>query len=116
MNLPDILFDVGKATLKPEANMALAKLAGILLVMPDLNLRIEGHTDSTGSADFNKKLSLDRARSVFDLMASLGVASSRMETAGYGMEHPVADNSTAAGRQKNRRVEIVVAEGHIAEE
>ncbi|MFZ0427257.1 MAG: OmpA family protein [Acidobacteriota bacterium] len=116
VNLPDILFDVGKATLKPEANMALAKLAGILLVMPDLNLRIEGHTDSTGSADFNKKLSLDRARSVFDLMASLGVASSRMETAGYGMEHPVADNSTAAGRQKNRRVEIVVAEGHIAEE
>lgn len=116
VNLPDILFDVGKATLKPQANMALAKLAGILLVMPDLNLRIEGHTDSTGSAEFNKKLSLERAQSVFDLMTEQGVDGSRMQTAGYGMEHPVADNSTAAGRQKNRRVEIVVAEGHIAEQ
>lgn len=116
VNLPDILFDVGKASLKEQANMALAKLAGILLVMPDLNLRIEGHTDSTGSEDFNKKLSLERAQAVYELMLSQGVAASRMDTAGYGMERPVADNSTAAGRQKNRRVEIVVAEGHIAEE
>lgn len=113
VNLPDILFDVGKAGLKQQAQIALAKLAGILLVMPDLNLRIEGYTDSTGSAEFNKKLSLERARSVYDLMVDQGIESSRMETAGYGMEHPVADNSTAAGRQKNRRVEIVVAEGHI---
>ena len=116
VNLPDILFDVGQATLKEQANMALAKLAGILLVMPDLNLRIEGYTDSTGSAEFNQKLSLQRARSVFDLMVSQGIDASRMETAGYGMEHPVADNSTASGRQKNRRVEIVVAQGHIAEQ
>ncbi len=116
VNLPDILFDIGKATLKPQANMALAKLAGILLVMPDLNLRIEGYTDSTGSTEFNKKLSQERAQSVYDLMTEQGVDASRMQTAGYGMEHPVADNSTAAGRQKNRRVEIIVAEGQIAEQ
>ncbi len=115
VSLPDILFDVGEATLKPEAQLALAKLAGILLIMQDLNLRVEGHTDSTGSPSFNQRLSERRADAVFDLLAKQGISASRMKTAGYGMERPIADNSTAEGRQKNRRVEIVIAEGVVAE-
>jgi outer membrane protein OmpA-like peptidoglycan-associated protein len=114
VNLPDILFDVGKATLKPDAQLVLAKLAGILLVMTDLNVRVEGHTDSTGSAEFNLKLSQDRAGSVATLLSTQGVDAARIQTAGYGMDRPVADNSTAAGRQKNRRVEIIIAEGEIS--
>jgi outer membrane protein OmpA-like peptidoglycan-associated protein len=116
VNLPDILFDVGKATLKQDAKLVLAKLAGILLLMPDLNLRIEGHTDSTGSASLNMKLSEERATSVFDLLSQVGISPDRITTAGYGMQKPVADNSTGAGRQKNRRVELIIAEGSIAEQ
>jgi outer membrane protein OmpA-like peptidoglycan-associated protein len=116
VNLPDILFDVGEATLKREAQLPLAKLAGILLIMQDLNLRIEGHTDSTGSPSFNQRLSESRADSVFDFLVTQGIRSSRIETAGYGMERPIADNATAEGRSKNRRVEIIIAEGDVAEE
>ncbi len=114
VNLPDILFDVGKATLKPDAQIVLAKLAGILLMMTDLNVRVEGHTDSTGSAEFNLRLSRERASSVANLLSTQGVDASRIQTEGYGMERPVADNSTASGRQKNRRVEIIIAEGEIS--
>jgi outer membrane protein OmpA-like peptidoglycan-associated protein len=115
VNLPDILFAVGEANLKPEAQIVLAKLAGILLIMQDLNLRIEGHTDSTGSASFNQRLSEQRADAVFDLLARQGVSASRMKTAGYGLERPIADNNSHAGRQQNRRVEIVIAEGVVRE-
>lgn len=115
VNLPDILFAVGEATLKPEAQIALAKLAGILLIMQDLNVRIEGHTDSTGSPSFNQGLSERRAAAVFDLLNRQGITASRVKTAGYGLERPIADNSTAEGRQRNRRVEIIIAEGEIAE-
>lgn len=116
VNLPDILFDVNEATLKPEARLVLAKLAGILLIMQDLNLRVEGHTDSTGTASYNLKLSQDRAESVFNFMAEQGIASTRMKAVGYGLDRPIADNGTVEGRRKNRRVEIVIAEGVIAEE
>jgi outer membrane protein OmpA-like peptidoglycan-associated protein len=115
VNLPDILFDLNQATLKPEAQIVLAKLAGILLIMEELNLRTEGHTDSTGSADYNQQLSVKRANSVRDFLASNGIDTSRMVAAGYGMTRPVADNATAAGRAENRRVEIVIAEGVVAE-
>jgi outer membrane protein OmpA-like peptidoglycan-associated protein len=115
VNLPDILFDVGEATLKTDATVALAKLAGILLIMQDLNLRVEGHTDSTGTASFNLRLSERRADSVFDFLAAQGIQVARMKTAGYGMERPIADNSTAAGRSQNRRVEIIIAEGEVSE-
>ena len=114
LNLPDILFSVGEAELKPETGMVLAKLSGILLMMQDLNLRIEGHTDSTGAPSFNMRLSERRADAVFDFLARQGIGSDRMKTAGYGMERPIADNSTAAGRSQNRRVEIIIAEGEIA--
>lgn len=116
VNLPDILFDVNKATLKPEASLVIAKLAGILLIMQDLNLRVEGHTDSTGAADHNMKLSQQRAESVMNFLATNGIAAERMKAVGYGMERPAADNLTAEGRQKNRRVEIVIAEGEVKEQ
>ena len=116
VNLPDILFDSNEATLKGEARQVIAKLAGILLIMEELNLRVEGHTDSTGSADYNQVLSERRAMSVRDFLAQQGIDLSRMIAVGYGLTRPVADNSTAGGRAKNRRVEIVIAEGVVAAE
>ncbi len=115
VNLPDILFAVNQATLKPEATLVMAKLAGILLIMQDLNLRVEGHTDSTGAAAYNLKLSQQRADTVMDFLARQGIATQRMKSVGYGMDRPVADNTSAEGRQKNRRVEIVIAEGVVKE-
>ncbi len=114
VSLPDILFDTNEATLKNDAKIVIAKLAGILLIMPELNLRIEGHTDSTGSADYNQTLSEKRAASVRDFLAGQGINSQRMMSVGYGMTRPVGDNATSQGRAKNRRVEIVIAEGTVA--
>jgi len=116
VNLPDILFDVNQATLKPEAQLVLAKLAGILLIMPELNLRVEGHTDATGSDAYNLGLSQQRAEAVRQLLQAQGVAGDRMTTVGYGKSRPIADNTTVEGRRKNRRVEIVIAEGVVAAE
>jgi outer membrane protein OmpA-like peptidoglycan-associated protein len=116
VNLPDILFDTNEATLKTEARIVLAKLAGILLIMPELNLRIEGHTDSTGSAEYNQQLSERRAMSVRDFLALQGITAQRVVAVGYGFDRPVAENTTREGRAKNRRVDIVIAEGVIAEE
>ncbi len=114
VSLPDILFDTNEATLKSEARVVLAKLAGILLILPDLNLRIEGHTDSTGSAEYNQQLSEKRATSVRVFLTEQGIAASRMVAVGYGFDRPVASNDTREGRAKNRRVEIVIAEGEVA--
>jgi outer membrane protein OmpA-like peptidoglycan-associated protein len=114
VSLPDILFDLNEATLKNEARVVIAKLAGILLIMPELNLRVEGHTDSTGSPDYNQRLSERRAQSVRDFLAQQGIDGRRMVAVGYGLTRPVADNSTREGRAKNRRVEIVIAEGEVA--
>jgi outer membrane protein OmpA-like peptidoglycan-associated protein len=115
VNLPDILFDVDEATLKPEAKIAVAKLTGILLVMPDLNLRVEGHTDSTGSAEHNQRLSEQRAQAVVAFVTEQGLEATRLTAFGYGPTRPLADNASAEGRKRNRRVEIVVAEGQIQE-
>ena len=114
VNLPDILFDTNKATLKQNAQVALAKLAGIVSLFPNINLRIEGHTDSTGGDVINVPLSRERAQSVMDFLNSQGVAASRMKAEGYAAKIPVADNSTPEGRSRNRRVEIILAEGVIA--
>jgi outer membrane protein OmpA-like peptidoglycan-associated protein len=113
VNLPDILFDLNKATLKPNTQVALAKLAGIVQLFPKINLRIEGYTDSTGTDEFNMRLSRERAESVRSFLGQQGVSGTRMTTAGYGPKFPVADNATPEGRAKNRRVEIVLAEGSI---
>jgi outer membrane protein OmpA-like peptidoglycan-associated protein len=108
-----ILFDVSRSALKPAAQVALAKLAGILLMLPDVNLRVEGYTDATGNAQTNQKLSKARGESVAAFLKAQGVAETRMKSEGYGPANPVAPNDTAANKARNRRVEIVLAEGEI---
>ena len=108
LNLPDILFEFNKATLLPQAREILSKVAGILLVAKGYRLSVEGHTDSIGSEEYNQKLSEKRAQSVHDYLINGGLSSSIISTRGFGKTQPIADNSTAAGRQKNRRVEIVI--------
>jgi len=103
------LFDTGKSDLRAPAREALAKLSGIVLNYPTLHLTIEGYTDSTGSAEFNMALSEKRALSVQGYLVSQGLDPGTLSAQGFGMNNPVADNSTAQGRQKNRRVEIVVS-------
>jgi outer membrane protein OmpA-like peptidoglycan-associated protein len=109
VNLPDILFDVNKDTLKTEAQIVLAKLAGILLLIPDKGALIEGHTDSTGSAAYNLDLSQRRADAVRRFLQLEGLAETRLESSGFGMERPVSDNTSPEGRKQNRRVEIVIS-------
>ncbi len=109
-------FDVNKATLKTELKTAIAKLAGILLIMSELQVRIEGHTDSTGSQEYNLKLSTERSQSVLGFLAGEGIEESRMKAVGYGLTRPIAENDTRQGRQKNRRVEIIISDREIGEE
>ena len=109
VNMGDVLFDTAKADLRPSAREALARLSGIVLNYPSLQLTIEGHTDSTGTDEFNQVLSEKRADNVRDYLAVQGVNPSQMTAKGMGKLAPVADNGTAAGRQKNRRVEIIVS-------
>jgi outer membrane protein OmpA-like peptidoglycan-associated protein len=109
VNLSDVLFDFDKASLKPGAKEKLAKVSGILLAYPSLHMNVEGHTDSIGSDDYNLKLSERRADAVRDYLVSNGIATPNVQAAGLGKEGPVASNDTAAGRQQNRRVEMVVS-------
>jgi outer membrane protein OmpA-like peptidoglycan-associated protein len=109
VNMQDVLFDTGKYTLKSPAELALAKISGIIISHPGLNLQIEGYTDSTGSADFNQKLSEQRANAVRDFLMKQGLNTQNMTAVGYGLNYPVAPNDTAAGRKLNRRVELVVS-------
>jgi outer membrane protein OmpA-like peptidoglycan-associated protein len=108
VNMSDVLFDTGSYTLKPGAREKLAKISGIVLAHPGLNLQIEGHTDSVGSDEFNQQLSERRADSVRDFLAEQGVPGSAISARGFGKTQPVASNDTAEGRQRNRRVELVV--------
>lgn len=114
VNLPDILFDVDKANLKPQAREILSKVCGILSVAGGYNLSIEGHTDSTGSDEHNQKLSERRAQSVYDYLGGCGMTTSAMASKGFGETQPLADNNTNDGRQKNRRVEIVISDNQTA--
>ncbi len=109
VNLSDVLFDTGSASLKPGAREKLAKIAGILLAHPGLNLEVEGHTDSVGAASYNQQLSEARAHSVQDYLVRQGIPPATVATSGLGESQPVASNGTAAGRQQNRRVEIIVS-------
>ena len=104
-----ILFDTGKAELKETAKKDLTEFARVLTEYKETNLVIEGHTDSTGPKAFNQKLSQQRAETVIAFLTSNGVDGARLTAAGHGDAKPVAENSTAAGRQKNRRVEIQIA-------
>lgn len=108
VNMSDVLFDTGSYTLKPAARETMAKISGILLAHPGLNLQIEGYTDSVGTDDFNQQLSEQRAGSVRDFLEAEGVSAESITVKGFGKAQPVASNDTAEGRQHNRRVEIVV--------
>jgi outer membrane protein OmpA-like peptidoglycan-associated protein len=110
VNLPDILFDTGKSTLRSEAREVISRIAGVLMVAQGVNLKVEGHTDSVGSDEYNLKLSEQRAGSVREYLEKAGVRPELITTEGLGKTQPLADNNTAAGRQKNRRVEIVIAD------
>jgi outer membrane protein OmpA-like peptidoglycan-associated protein len=109
VNMSDVLFDTAKFTLKPGAREKLAKISGIVLAHPGLKLEVEGHTDSVGGDDYNQKLSEQRASSVREFLISQGVSSTLITARGFGKAQPVASNDTAAGRQQNRRVEMVVS-------
>ncbi len=109
VNMSDVLFDTGKYTLRAEAREKLARLSGIVLNYPELKLEAEGHTDNTGSADFNQRLSEQRADAVRQYMISQGVSEESISAVGKGFTMPVASNDTSAGRQQNRRVELIVS-------
>ena len=102
-----INFDTDKATLRPDAQPIIAEVNKLLTSDPSLKLSIEGHTDNTGGADHNRELAGARARSVLGALVGLGVDASRLSSKGFGPDKPIADNSTDAGRAKNRRVELV---------
>ena len=109
VNMADVLFETGKYALSQDAKLKLAKLSGIIQAHPGLNLGIEGHTDTTGTPEFNQKLSQERADTVREFLIAQGLAADTITAIGMGQDNPVAENSTAAGRQKNRRVEIIVS-------
>jgi len=117
VNMSDVLFDTGSYTLRTGAREKLAKISGIVLAHPGLSLQIEGHTDSVGGDEFNQQLSERRSESVRDFLAEQGVPAGSITARGFGKTQPVATNDTAEGRQRNRRVELVVngdAIGHTA--
>jgi outer membrane protein OmpA-like peptidoglycan-associated protein len=109
VSMPDVLFDFNKYTLKPEARERLARISGIVLAYPDLKLQVEGYTDSIGTEEYNQTLSDKRAEAVRDYIVTSGVSMNNVVARGMGKADPVADNSTAAGRQLNRRVEMIVS-------
>jgi outer membrane protein OmpA-like peptidoglycan-associated protein len=109
VNMSDVLFDTGQYTLRPGAREKLAKVSGIILAHPGLKIEVEGHTDSVGGDEYNMKLSENRAEAVRSYLVEQGVSGDSVTAKGFGKTSPVADNATAAGRQMNRRVEMVVS-------
>lgn len=106
--LQDVVFETGKADLKPGAAERLRPLATYLQQNPSVHVRIDGHTDSQGSGSFNQQLSQARASAVASALSSMGVDPSRIQAVGHGEADPVATNATEAGRQENRRVEVTL--------
>lgn len=117
LTLSGVLFDTGAATLQPGASPSLDRVSGYMNEYPKTHLIIEGHTDSQGSPNKNRQLSQLRAEAVADALVLRGVARGRIETIARGPDMPVASNTTAAGRQQNRRVEMVFSDdtGRFAE-
>jgi outer membrane protein OmpA-like peptidoglycan-associated protein len=109
VNMADVLFETGKYALSSDAQLKLAKLSGIIQAHPGLNLAIEGYTDTTGTAQFNMTLSQQRADTVRTFLITQGLSPDTITAKGLGESNPIADNSTAAGRKLNRRVEIIVS-------
>jgi outer membrane protein OmpA-like peptidoglycan-associated protein len=109
VQMNDVLFDTAKYTLRPAAREKLAKIAGILLAHPSLRMEVEGHTDSVGGDDYNQRLSEQRAATVRDYLVQNGISMNNVSAIGFGKTRPIASNDTSAGRQQNRRVELVVS-------
>jgi outer membrane protein OmpA-like peptidoglycan-associated protein len=109
VSMSDVLFDTGKYSLKPGAREKLAKVAGILLAYPGLNIEVGGYTDNVGGDAMNQTLSENRASSVRDYLMQQGVATNSVSSKGFGNTLPVASNENSAGRQQNRRVELLVS-------
>lgn len=110
LTLGDVLFDLGKADLKTSGQQTVARLAQFMKEYEDRRVRVEGYTDSTGEASYNQALSERRALAVQDALIAQGIERRRVEIRGFGEQYPVASNDTAAGRQQNRRVEIVISD------
>jgi outer membrane protein OmpA-like peptidoglycan-associated protein len=109
VSMSDVLFDTGKYSLKPGAREKLAKVAGILIAYPGLNIEVGGYTDNVGGDVMNQKLSENRAGAVRDYLVEEGVATNLVSAKGFGNTLPVASNENSSGRQENRRVELVVS-------
>ncbi len=109
VSMSDVLFDSGQYSLKPGAREKLAKVAGILLAYPGLNIEVGGYTDNVGGDDMNQKLSENRATSVRDYLVQQGVTTNSVSAKGFGNSSPVASNENSSGRQQNRRVELLVS-------
>ena len=104
----DILFDVNKATIKPESMKEINRIKAIMDQNPKVRYEVQGHTDGSGDAASNQKLSERRAQAIVDKMVELGVSRSRLVAVGKGESEPISSNDSEAGRAKNRRVEFVV--------
>ena len=109
VSMSDVLFNTGKYSLMPGAREKLAKVAGILIAYPGLNIEVGGYTDNVGGDEMNQKLSENRAGAVRDYLVTEGVANNTVTSKGFGNTLPVASNDNSAGRQSNRRVELVVS-------
>jgi outer membrane protein OmpA-like peptidoglycan-associated protein len=109
VSMSDVLFDTGKFSLKSDAREKLAKVAGILLAYPGLNVEVGGYTDNVGGDAMNQTLSENRAASVRDYLVQEGVSTNSVSAKGFGNTLPVASNDNSAGRQQNRRVELLVS-------
>src|SRR6202043_3420950 len=109
VSMSDVLFDAGKYSLKPGAREKLSKVAGILIAYPGLNIEVGGYTDNVGGDQMNQTLSENRASSVRDYLVQQGVAMNSVTARGFGNTLAVASNDSAAGRQQNRRVELLVS-------
>ena len=110
LTLGDVLFDVGKANLKSGGERVAERLAAFMNQYPERNVLIEGFTDDTGSDELNQDLSRRRAEDVRSALLARGIAENRIRVRGYGEAFPIATNGTAAGRQQNRRVEVVISD------
>jgi outer membrane protein OmpA-like peptidoglycan-associated protein len=109
VSMSDVLFDTGRYSLKPGAREKLAKVAGILIAYPGLNIAVGGYTDNVGGDEMNQKLSENRAGAVREYLVAQGVATNSVGATGFGNSSPVASNENSSGRQENRRVELVVS-------
>ena len=109
VNMSDVLFDTGQFSLKPGAREKLAKVAGILIAYPSLDIAVGGYTDNKGGDAMNQTLSENRAGAVRDYLVQEGVNATSVSAKGYGNTLPVASNDNSSGRQQNRRVELVVS-------